>query len=83
MLIFLYGFFLFQEVRELLDLQRNYFLLIHAMTTQELSPVMLSQKSSPLLQNIIGLLLDASCNHKDVLVRKVDFCLFCPYSRRS
>ncbi|XP_024390921.1 exportin-T isoform X2 [Physcomitrium patens] len=60
-----------EEVRELLDLQRNYFLLIHAMTTQELSPVMLSQKSSPLLQNIIGLLLDASCNHKDVLVRKI------------
>lgn len=61
----------FQEVRELLDLQRNYFLLLHAMTTQELSSVMLSQQSSPLLQNIIGLLLDASCNHKDVLVRKV------------
>lgn len=60
-----------EEVRELLDLQRNYFLLLHAMTTQELSSVMLSQQSSPLLQNIIGLLLDSACNHKDVLVRKI------------
>ncbi|KAG0621103.1 hypothetical protein M758_4G269300 [Ceratodon purpureus] len=60
-----------EELRELLDLQRNYFLLLHAMTTQELSAVMLTQQSSRLLQNIIGLLLDASCNNKDVLVRKI------------
>jgi hypothetical protein len=50
------------------------------MTTQELSAVMLTQQSSPLLQNIIGLLLDASCNHKDVLVRKVSPQLCCPHS---
>ncbi|KAG0604375.1 hypothetical protein M758_10G167400 [Ceratodon purpureus] len=44
-----------EELRELLDLQRNYFLLLHAMTTQELSAVMLTQQSSRLLQNIIPL----------------------------
>lgn len=62
-----------QEVRELLELQRNYFLLLHAVTAQELSSVMLTPQSSHLLENIIGLLLDASCNHQDVLVRKVRF----------
>jgi len=60
-----------EEVRELLELQRNYFLLLHAVTAQELSSVMLTPQSSHLLENIIGLLLDASCNHQDVLVRKI------------
>jgi hypothetical protein len=33
----------FQGVQELLVMQGNYFFLLHAMTTQELSLVMLSQ----------------------------------------
>jgi exportin-T len=60
-----------EEVRELLELQRHYYLLLHALTSNDLSSVMLTAQSSHLLKDIVGLLLDASCKHKDVLIRKV------------
>ncbi|CAK9198433.1 unnamed protein product [Sphagnum troendelagicum] len=60
-----------EEVRELLELQRHYYLLLHALTSNDLSSVMLTAQSSHLLKDIVGLLLDASCKHKDVLIRKI------------
>lgn len=63
--------FLFQEVRELQELQRTLYTFLHVITTHDLSPVFLLPKCEAYLDPVMQLLLFSSCNHKDILVRKV------------
>lgn len=60
-----------EEFRELQELQRIFFTFLHAVTTNELSLVLLEPEAVKWLPLIIRLLFDACCHHKDVLVRKV------------
>lgn len=63
--------FPFQEIRELQELQRTLYTFLHVITTHDLSPVFLSPKCKAYLDPVMQLLLYSSCNHKDILVRKV------------
>lgn len=62
---------LLQEIRELQELQRIVYTFLHVITTHDLSSVFLSPKSRTYLEPMMQLLLNTSCNHKDILVRKV------------
>lgn len=67
---------LFQEVRELQELQRTLYTFLHVITTHDLSPVFLFPKCKAYLDPVMQLLLFSSCNHKDILVRKVYSVLY-------
>ncbi|RDX61303.1 Exportin-T, partial [Mucuna pruriens] len=60
-----------EEIRELQELQRTLYTFLHVITTHDLSPVFLSPKCKAYLDPVMQLLLYSSCNHKDILVRKV------------
>lgn len=67
-----------QEIRELQELQKTFFIFLNAIATHELSSVFLSPKSSSYLDSMMQQLLYNCCNHKDILIRKVyslDFVL--------
>lgn len=63
--------FLFQEIRELQELQRTFYTFLHVVATHDLSSVFLTPKSRVYLDSMMQLLLFTSCNHKDLVVRKV------------
>ncbi|CAM6105358.1 unnamed protein product [Calypogeia fissa] len=65
-----------EEVRELQELQRCVFTFLHVVTSNDLSLVLITPGSSPWLNDISQLLLEATCNHKDVLVRKICVQIF-------
>lgn len=65
-----------EEVQELQELQRVYFTFLQGIAQNELSSIFLSFKNSHLLNDIIQSILVASCQHKDVLVRKVCVQIF-------
>ncbi|EFJ23763.1 hypothetical protein SELMODRAFT_174640 [Selaginella moellendorffii] len=59
-----------EEMRELQELQKAFFNFLHAVTSNDLSSVLRFQTGGR-LNEIILLLLDSSCGHKDILVRKI------------
>lgn len=63
-------------MRELIELQRTLFTFLHVMATHDLSSVFLV-KSMTYIEPMTLLLLNASCTHKDITVRKV--CNTCPF----
>ncbi|KAA0059396.1 exportin-T [Cucumis melo var. makuwa] len=65
-----------EEIRELQELQRIVYTFLHVITTHDLSSVFLSPKSRSFLEPMMQLLLNTSCNHKDILVRKACVQIF-------
>ncbi|XP_077240947.1 ARM repeat superfamily protein isoform X2 [Tasmannia lanceolata] len=65
-----------EEIRELQELQRTFYTFLHVMTTHDLSSVFLAPGSRAYLDPIMRLLLYASCNHKDILIRKACVQIF-------
>uniref|UniRef100_A0A5B6Z9J3 Exportin-T n=2 Tax=Davidia involucrata TaxID=16924 RepID=A0A5B6Z9J3_DAVIN len=65
-----------EEIRELQELQRTLYTFLHVITTHDLSSVFLSPKSRGSLDPMMQLLLYTSCNHKDILVRKMCVQIF-------
>lgn len=65
-----------EEVQELQELQRVYFTFLQAIAVNELASVFLASKNSHLLNDVIQSILNASCEHTDVLVRKVCVQIF-------
>lgn len=63
--------FSWQEMRELQELQRTFYIFLNVITTHDLSSVFLSPKSRMYLDQMMQMLLYASCSHKDIFVRKV------------
>lgn len=61
-----------QEIRELQELQKTLFTFLHVMATHDLSSIFLAPKCQNYFDQIMRLLLYNSCNHKDILVRKVN-----------
>lgn len=59
-----------EEIRELQELQKTFFIFLNAIATHELSSVFLSPKSSSYLDSMMQQLLYNCCNHKDILIRK-------------
>ncbi|KAL1538105.1 exportin-T-like [Salvia divinorum] len=59
-----------EEIREMQELQKTFFLFLNFIATHELSSVFLSPKSTPHLDSMMQLLLYNCCNHKDINVRK-------------
>lgn len=64
-------------MRELIELQRTLFTFLHVMATHDLSSVFLAPKSMTYIKPMTLLLLNTSCTHKDITVRKV--CNTCPF----
>lgn len=62
-----------QEFRELQELQKSFYTFLHVITMHGLSSVFLSPKGRGYLDQLMQLLLHTSCNHRDILVRKVCF----------
>ena len=54
------------------ELQKTFFVFLNVIATHELSSVFLSPKSTPHLDLMMQLLLYNCCNHKDIIVRKVE-----------
>ncbi|MCO5598109.1 hypothetical protein L7F22_052200 [Adiantum nelumboides] len=65
-----------EEMQNLQELERVYFTFLQGITSNELSAILLTSKASHLLNDIIQTVLVASCQHKDVLVRKVCVQIF-------
>lgn len=58
-------------MRELQEFQRTFYTFLNVITTHDLSSVFLSPKSRMYLDQMMQMLLYASCSHKDIFVRKV------------
>ncbi|XP_042492177.1 exportin-T isoform X1 [Macadamia integrifolia] len=65
-----------EEIRELQELQRTLYTFLHVLATHDLSSVLLAPKSRGYLDPIMQLLLQSSCSHKDILVRKACVQIF-------
>ncbi|CAF1909603.1 hypothetical protein YC2023_016799 [Brassica napus] len=66
-----------EETRKLIKLQRTLYTFLHVMATHDFSSVFLTPKSIVHLETMMHLLLNTSCTHKDITVRKVpDFQKF-------
>ncbi|KAL8139792.1 hypothetical protein V2J09_005813 [Rumex salicifolius] len=65
-----------EELRELQELQRTLYTFLHVISTHDLASVFLLPKSRPYLDTVMQLLLYASCNHKDMVVRKTCVQIF-------
>ncbi|KNA26123.1 hypothetical protein SOVF_000400 [Spinacia oleracea] len=65
-----------EEIRELQELQRTFFIFLNAIATHDLSSVFISPKCRAYLDRIMQLLLYSCCNHKDITVRKVCVQIF-------
>uniref|UniRef100_A0A7N0RGF2 Exportin-T n=1 Tax=Kalanchoe fedtschenkoi TaxID=63787 RepID=A0A7N0RGF2_KALFE len=59
-----------EEVRELLNLQKTFYVFLHLTATNDLSSVLLSPKSMVYLDQIMQFLLSSVRHHKDISVRK-------------
>ncbi|KAK4837810.1 hypothetical protein QYF36_008618 [Acer negundo] len=65
-----------EEMRELLELQRTLYTFLHVIATHDLSSVFLSPKSRGYLEQIMQLLVNTSCHHKDYVMRKACVQIF-------
>ncbi|PIN02947.1 Nuclear mRNA export factor receptor LOS1/Exportin-t (importin beta superfamily) [Handroanthus impetiginosus] len=65
-----------EEIRELQELQRIFFTFLHVIATHELSSVFLCPQGIGCFNMMMQLLLDACCNHKDILIRKACVQIF-------
>ncbi|KAJ7963291.1 exportin-T [Quillaja saponaria] len=65
-----------EEIRELQELQRTFYTFLHVIATHDLSSVFLSPRSRAYLDPMMQLLLNTSCNHKDIIVRKACVQIF-------
>lgn len=65
-----------EEIRELQDLQKTFYIFLHVMTTHDLSSVLLSPGCSCYLHLVMQLLLNTACNHNDTFVRKACIQIF-------
>ncbi|KAL3700068.1 hypothetical protein R1sor_018090 [Riccia sorocarpa] len=65
-----------EEVRELQELHRCFFTFLHAITSNDLSAVLITPQASQWLPDVSQLILEAACHHKDVLVRKICVQIF-------
>ncbi|XP_075107328.1 exportin-T-like isoform X3 [Nicotiana tabacum] len=65
-----------EEIRELQELQRTFYTFLHVIATHDLSSAFLSSKSRVYLDPMMQLVLHASCNHKDIVVRKACVQIF-------
>lgn len=65
-----------EEMRELIELQRTLFTFLHVMATHDLSSVFLAPKSMTYIKPMTLLLLNTSCTHKDITVRKACVQIF-------
>ncbi|KAK4413751.1 Exportin-T [Sesamum alatum] len=65
-----------EEIRELQELQRTFFIFLNVIATHNLSSVFLSPKSGGSLELMMQFLLHACCNHKDILIRKACIQIF-------
>ncbi|KAL0701575.1 hypothetical protein Bca4012_057697 [Brassica carinata] len=65
-----------EEMRELIELQRTLFTFLHVMVTHDLSSVFLTPKCMTHLHKMMPLLLNTSCTHKDITVRKACVQIF-------
>ncbi|XP_071710453.1 exportin-T-like [Rutidosis leptorrhynchoides] len=65
-----------EEIRELQELQRTFYTFLHVVVTHDLSLVFLTPESLVYLDPMMQLLLFASCNHKDLVVRKACVQIF-------
>nr|XP_009779658.1 PREDICTED: exportin-T isoform X2 [Nicotiana sylvestris] len=65
-----------EEIRELQELQRTFYTFLHVIATHDLSSAFLSSKSRVYLDPMMQLVLRASCNHKDIVVRKACVQIF-------
>ncbi|KAK1576253.1 hypothetical protein Q3G72_012347 [Acer saccharum] len=65
-----------EEMRELLELQRTLYTFLHVIATHDLSSVFLAPKSRGYLEQIMQLLVNTSCHHKDYVMRKACVQIF-------
>ncbi|XP_018457386.2 exportin-T isoform X3 [Raphanus sativus] len=65
-----------EEMRELIELQRTLYTFLHVMATHNLSSVFLTPKCEPYYEPMMQLLLNTSCTHKDITVRKACVQIF-------
>jgi exportin-T len=65
-----------EEMRELIELQRMLYTFLHVIATHDLSSVFLTPKSRAYLDPMMQLVLNTSCNHKDITVRKACVQIF-------
>ncbi|KAI6691631.1 hypothetical protein NL676_028459 [Syzygium grande] len=65
-----------EEIREIQELQQTLYTFLYDIATHDLSSVFLSPKSRHYLDQLMQLLLDTACNHKDILVRKACVQIF-------
>lgn len=65
-----------EEMRELIELQRTLYTFLHVMVTHDLSSVFLTPKCMTYLEKMMPLLLNTSCTHKDITVRKACVQIF-------
>ncbi|TXG68329.1 hypothetical protein EZV62_003264 [Acer yangbiense] len=65
-----------EEMRELLELQRTLCTFLHVIATHDLSSVFLAPKSRGYLEQIMQLLVNTSCHHKDYVMRKACVQIF-------
>ncbi|KAJ7951504.1 exportin-T [Quillaja saponaria] len=65
-----------EEICELQELQRTFYTFLHVIATHDLSSVFLSPKSRVYLDPVMQLLLNSSCSHEDILVRKACVQIF-------
>lgn len=65
-----------EEMRELQELQRTFYTFLNVIATHDLSSVFLSPNSRVYLDEMMQMLLYASCSHKDILVRKACVQIF-------
>ncbi|KAE8728615.1 Exportin-T [Hibiscus syriacus] len=65
-----------EETRELQELQKTLYTFIHVIATHDLSSVFLFPRSQDYLNSIMQLLLHTSCQHKDIVTRKVCVQIF-------
>ncbi|KAJ0241025.1 Exportin-T [Hirschfeldia incana] len=65
-----------EDTRELIELQRTFYTFLHVMATHDLSSVFLTPKCMPHLEEMMPLLLNTCCTHKDITVRKACVQIF-------
>ncbi|KAL8466326.1 hypothetical protein ACS0TY_035440 [Phlomoides rotata] len=65
-----------EEIRELQELQKTFFVFLNVIATHELSLIFLLPKSIGYLESVMQFLLYNCCNHKDINIRKACVQIF-------
>ncbi|XP_047342580.1 exportin-T-like [Impatiens glandulifera] len=65
-----------EEIRERQELQKLFYTFLNAIAMNDMSSVFLSQKSRVCLDSVMQNLLETSCKHKDIVVRKLCVQIF-------